>query len=73
MALRGCTAEYRILDGSNGFYNVELISATMDQFNNLPYEALLFSSFDPAGLATTSYVDAQDNKKLNLTGEWQAS
>ena len=60
--LEGQYAEYRILDGSSGFYSVELLSATLDQFNNLPYEAVLFSSFDPAGLATIDYVDAQDSE-----------
>ena len=66
--LEGQYAEYRILDGSDGFYSVELLSATLEQFNNLPYEGVLFSSFDPAGLATTQYVDAQDATKLDLTG-----
>ena len=33
-----------------------------------PYDFILLSAFDPAGLASIDYVDAQDSKKLNLTG-----
>ena len=44
----------------------------------MPYQFILLSSFDPTGLATIDYVDAQDNTKIGKsgfqtleTGEWR--
>ena len=68
-AADGSGAEYRIttlLGG--GSFGVEHLRSTPEAADEIPYAFTFLSSFDPQGLATIAYVDAQDNLKLNLTG-----
>lgn len=64
----GQAAEIKITDGTNGFFAFTKVSGELDRLSEMPYQFILLSSFDPAGLATVDYVDAQDDTKLNLTG-----
>ena len=56
----GQVAELRITDGTNGVFTFTKISGDLDRLSEMPYQFILLSSFDPAGLATIDYVDAQD-------------
>ena len=81
----GQAAEIKIDDGTNGVYAFTKVSGELDRLSEMPYQFILLSSFDPAGLATIDYVDAQDSDlqtKINgkigkggnqilETGEWR--
>ena len=59
----GVTAEVKIKNNlGGGAYEMEKLFGDSDS-SEYPYDFNLLSSFDPAGLATTDYVDAQDAKK----------
>ena len=60
----GQMAELKVTNGADGIYIIEKLGGDLDQLSELPYDFLLLSSFDPAGLATIDYVDAQDDAKL---------
>jgi len=60
----GQAAELKITSGSNGVYAFDKVGGDLDRLSELPYDFILLSSFDPAGLATIDYVDAQDGNKL---------
>ena len=65
----GTGAEYRIVDVvAPGTFTVQHIRSSPDAADEQEYAFTFLSSFDPAGLATIAYVDAQDELKLNLTG-----
>ena len=64
----GLAAEIKITDGTNGVYAFTKVSGELDRLSDMPYQFILLSSFDPAGLATVDYVDAQDDTKLNKSG-----
>ena len=68
-AADGTGAEYKITGiVSPGFYAVEHLKSTPSAADEQEYAFTFLQSFDPAGLATIQYVDAQDDLKLNLTG-----
>ena len=68
-AADGTGAEYKVTSIiSPGWFGVEHIRSTPDAADEVEYAFTFLSSFDPAGLATINYVDAQDDLKLNLTG-----
>ena len=74
----GQAAEIKIDDGTNGVYAFTKVSGELDRLSEMPYQFILLSSFDPAGLATIDYVDAQDATKIGKsgnqileTGEWR--
>ena len=67
-SFNGQAAELKLGSGSNGVFAFTKISGDLDRLSELPYEFILLSSFDPAGLATIDYVDAQDDTKLSKTG-----
>ena len=68
-AADGSGAEYKIISiVQPGWFNIEHIRSTPDAADEVEYVFTFFSSFDPAGLATINYVDAQDDLKLNLSG-----
>ena len=63
-------AELKITDHSNGQGAMiyQMIGGDMTRMFEYPYGFTLYSSFDPAGLATIDYVDERDATKLDLTG-----
>ena len=65
----GQAAEIKITDGTNGFFAFTKVSGELDRLSDMPYQFILLSSFDPAGLATVDYVDAQDATKMSKSGE----
>ena len=65
----GQAAEIKITDGSNGVYAFNKVSGELDRLSDMPYQFILLSSFDPTGLATIEYVDAQDATKMSKGGE----
>ena len=69
--ISGVTAELKIVnDGvGGGMFGIEKLFGELDRLSERPYEFTLFSSFDPQGLATIDYVDAQDAKKVNVAGD----
>ena len=60
-AVDGQVAELKITDGTNGFFAFTKVSGELDRLSEMPYQFILLSSFDPTGLATIDYVDAQDS------------
>lgn len=55
------TAELRVTaQAGPSTFLYEKISGDLDRLSALPYDCILLSAFDPAGLATIDYVDAQD-------------
>ena len=63
-SIDGQMAELKVNSGSEGIYVIEKVNGDLDRMSEMPYEFILLSSFDPAGLATIDYVDAQDGNKL---------
>ena len=66
----GSAAELKITQAdTRGLYRFEKVSGALDRMSEVhPYDFILLSSFDPSGLASIDYVDAQDAKKLNKSG-----
>ena len=63
------TDEIRItgqITDSSFFY--EKISGEQDRLSEYPYDFVLLSSFDPAGLASIAYVDERDATKIGKGG-----
>ena len=52
----------QITDGN--IFTFENLSGDLERFSEGPYDFILLSAFDPAGLATISYVDERDGTKL---------
>ena len=62
-------AEYRITEVTGtGVFNISYIFGAGAPDDEVVYGFSFLSAFDPAGLASIEYVDAQDDLKLNLTG-----
>ena len=68
ISLEGETSDLKMGEGGNGFYKIESATGSLDRLSEIPYDFVLLSSFDPAGLATIDYVDAQDALKLDKAG-----
>ena len=51
-----------------GTFNVEHLRSEPDAADEAAYHVTFLSAFDPAGLATCDYVDAQDALRLSLSG-----
>ena len=61
-------AELQVTDITGGnVFAFEKLSGNLERFSEGPYDFILLSSFDPAGLATIDYVDARDETKLGKT------
>lgn len=68
-AADGTGAEYKIVGiVAPGWFSVEHLRSSPDAADEQEYAFTFLQSFDPAGLATINYVDAQDDLKLNLSG-----
>ena len=62
-------AEYKITEiVGAGTFGIEHLRSTPEPADEEPYTISFLSAFDPTGLATIDYVDAQDELKLSLTG-----
>ena len=48
----------------------EYLGGDLDRLSELPYDCLLMSAFDPAGLAQIDYVDARDKTKIGRRAIW---
>ena len=59
-SLEGGSAELRITSSTGGLCQFEQVSGDLNRLAEVPHDFVLLSSFDPAGLATIDYVDAQD-------------
>jgi hypothetical protein len=66
--ISGQAAELKIDGGTEGLFSFTQISGELDRLSDYPYDFVLLSSFDPTGLATIDYVDAQDATKIGLSG-----
>jgi len=62
------TAELKVTAVADNNYTFENIGGELDRLSELPYDFVLLSSFDPAGLATIDYVDERDKTKLSRSG-----
>lgn len=68
-AADGTGAEYKVTSIiGQGWFGVEHLRSSPDAADEQEYAFTFLSAFDPEGLATIAYVDAQDDLKLNLTG-----
>ena len=62
-------AEIRITaKAATSAFIYEYLSGDLDRLSELPYDCLLLSAFDPAGLATIDYVDAENRNQVSLSG-----
>ena len=69
--INGVTAEVKIKKNlGGGAYEMEKLFGDLDRLSEYPYDFNLFSSFDPAGLATTEYVDARVDSKIGRNNIW---
>ena len=69
--ISGVTAEVKIKNNlGGGAYEMEKLFGDLDRLSEYPYDFNLFSSFDPAGLATKDYVDARDKTKIGRRAIW---
>ena len=59
-SVEGGSAELRVTDATGGLYKFDRLSGDLNRLSEMPHDFVLLSSFDPAGLATIEYVDAQD-------------
>ena len=61
--------EAKVVQNNTGILSVsQTVKAVGTGMDGAAYEVEHLSSYDPAGLATMDYVDAQDDLKLNLAG-----
>ena len=67
-SIDGQVAELKITDGTNGVFAFTKVSGELDRLSEYPYDFILLSSFDPAGLATIAYVDERDETKIGNQG-----
>ena len=69
--ISGVTAEIKIKNNlGGGAYEMEKLFGDLDRLSEYPYDFNLFSSFDPAGLATKEYVDDRDSTKIGRNAIW---
>ena len=68
-SIEGGSAELRVTDATGGLYKFDRLSGDLNRLSEMPHDFVLLSSFDPAGLATIEYVDAQDATKMSKSGE----
>ena len=62
--------EAKVVQNDSGILSVsQTVKAVGTGMDGAAYEVEHLSSFDPAGLATMDYVDAQDDLKLNKAGD----
>ena len=67
----GVTAEVKIKNNlGGGAYEMEKLFGDLDRLSEYPYDFNLFSSFDPAGLATKDYVDERVHTKIGRNNIW---
>ena len=59
-SMEGGSAELRVTSSTGGLCAFEQVSGDLSRLAEVPHDFVLLSSFDPAGLATIEYVDAQD-------------
>ena len=59
-SMEGGSAELRVTSSTGGLCQFEQVSGDLNRLAEVPHDFVLLSSFDPAGLATIEYVDAQD-------------
>ena len=65
------TAELKITSvNGDGSFGYEKLFGELDRLSEYPYDFNLFSSFDPAGLATVDYVDARVHEKIGRRAIW---
>ena len=69
ISLEGETSDLKIESGGTGFYKIGSATGSLDRLSEIPYNFVLLSSFDPSGLATIDYVDAQDETKVDKAGD----
>ena len=69
ISIDGETSDLKIESGGTGFYKIESATGSLDRLSEVPYNFVLLSSFDPSGLATIDYVDAQDETKVDKAGD----
>ena len=69
-SIDGQAAELKVTDGTNGVYAFTKLSGELDRLSEAPYDFILLSSFDPAGLATKDYVDQRDKTKIGRRAIW---
>ena len=69
ISVDGETSDLKMGEGGNGFYKIESATGSLDRLSEIPYDFVLLSSFDPSGLATIDYVDAQDEQRVNTAGD----
>ena len=68
-AADGSSAEYKVLTiAAPGAYFVDHLRSSGFPSDEQEYSFSFLSAFDPQGLATIDYVDAQDDLHLKLTG-----
>ena len=64
------SAEYKVTGiGAPGFYSVEYLRGAGTPVNSVLYSFTFLSAFDPEGLATIDYVDAQDDLRVAKAGD----
>jgi hypothetical protein len=62
-----CELRITSVDESPTFSYTKL-SGNIDRLSDYPYDFVMLSQFDPAGLATIAYVDERDDTKLDKAG-----
>ena len=64
-------AEIRITaKAATSAFIYEYLGGDLDRLSELPYDCLLMSAFDPAGLATIQYVDSRTDSKIGRSAIW---
>jgi hypothetical protein len=66
--ISGEVAELKVTGQSANVFLFEKLSGELDRLSEMPFDFILLSSFDPAGLATIDYVDQRDDTKLSTAG-----
>ena len=66
--ISGVVAELKVTGQSANVFSFEKLSGELDRLSEMPFDFILLSSFDPAGLATIDYVDERDDTKLSTAG-----
>ena len=69
VSIDGERSDLKIESGGSGFYKIESATGPLDRLSEILYDFVLLSSFDPSGLATIDYVDAQDETKVDRAGD----
>jgi hypothetical protein len=64
-------AELKVTSKVENVFSFEKISGTLDRLADYPYDFILLSSFDPAGLATIDYVDSRFESLASDVTTWK--